>query len=109
MTTGMNEISNQDFVEKYSPICNERFPTQLLNNSILSKYAFQRDEYALIAEYIRPKQFFTIISEEESTIVVPGLRSDSSALGYIITNCPYRAEELEYTVVEFYMGPDKKD
>ena len=98
----MKLISNQEFIETYHPICNDRFPTTLLQGSLLHLFAFQKDEYALIAEYIRPQRFFTIETTSVGEYVVyPGLRSSSARVGHIITECPWRTENLEYTIVEF--------
>ena len=99
----MPKISNQEFIDNYSPICNEKYPTTLLQNTPLHKYAFQKDEYSLLAEYIPEKRFFTIIrdcTEEENYLIVPGLLSKPNTRGYIITNHPYRNENFEYTIVK---------
>ena len=96
-------ITNQEFIETYHPVCNTRFPTTLLQRSLLHPYVFQRDEYALIAEYVPARRFFSIIYRpaSEQFSVIPGLHNELHCRGYIITECEYRPENLCYTIVEF--------
>ena len=99
----MIKINNQEFIEKYKPICNTRFPTTLLQGSILHPFAFQRDEYAFIAEYVPARRFFSIVDNSHLSnewIVTPGLHNGVNVKGYIITECEYRPEKLCYTIVE---------
>ena len=93
----MIKITNIEFIDKYKPIKNEKYPTTLLKDTVLHPYVYQKDEYALLAEYIRPRQFFTVINAKQFNYVLPGLKNGKSVTGYIITECPYREENLEWT------------
>ena len=99
----MNLITNSEFIEQYRPICNTRFPTTLLQDSLLHPFTYQRDEYALIAEYVPARRFFSIIYDHtiNKWTVIPGLHNGINVRGYIITECEYRPESPYWTIVEF--------
>ena len=102
-TVVLKEITNQEFIEKYKPVCNNRFPTTLLQGSILHPYAYQRDEYAQIAHFSTERRFFSVeISPDgQSDRVIPGLHNGLNIRGYIVTDCQWRPENLEYTIVQY--------
>jgi hypothetical protein len=101
----MKEISNQEFIEKYKPIENCRFPTFdtiIPQEHPLNPFIWDTRECTLIAEYLPHRCFFTLHNDMENgeKRVSPGQRHDY-VLGYIITHCPWRPENQEYTVVEY--------
>ena len=98
----MKEITNKEFIEKYSPIENCRFPTFdtiIPKEHPLQPFIWDRIERTLIAEYLPNRCFFTLYNDLESgeMRVAPGQRHDY-VMGYIITKCEWRPENMEYTV-----------
>ena len=95
----MTEISSFQFIEKYKPICNKRFQT--FNTIIpeehpLNKYLFDIREKTLIYEYLPKRCFFSLVKlgDINGYALLPGTKNKS--IGYIITECPYRPEALEF-------------
>jgi len=102
----MNLISNQEFIEKYKPIQNCRFPTFgtiIPENHILQPYIWDRREKTLLTEYIPNRCFFSVTKDPNVPNVLNITPASSPALGvaWIITECAYRPENLEYTVIYF--------
>ena len=112
----MKEISNQEFIERYKPIENNRFPTFdtiIPQEQPLQPYIWDRREKFLISEYISNRCFWSVIVESTGDIsednkiltinkwlkVLPGSKP-AEGIAWIITECAYRPENLEYTIIE---------
>jgi len=102
----MNQIANIEFIEKYKPIKNCRFPTFgtiIPEDHILQPYIWDRREKLLLTEYIPNKCFFSVVRYlvgDQNTLEVHAGSDPALGIAWIITECAYRPEDLEYTVIE---------
>jgi len=101
----MKKISNQEFIEKYRPIQNCRFPTFdtiIPQEQPLQPFIWDRREKFLITEYIRNRCFWSVTNygaDDPNTLGVVPSSLPSMGVAWIITECGYRPEDLEYTII----------
>jgi len=100
----MSELSASVFIDKYKPICNNRFPTFntiLPLNHPLQPYVWDKREKFLISEYIPNRCFFSVVLSPDKEGYYKVIPSSIPSLGiaWIITECAWRPESKEY--VEF--------
>jgi len=108
----MREITIQEFIECYRPICNDctPFPTNFLKEQ-LGNVIWDKRDYSRIASHLRNRTIWTIFynTTEDNYEVVATIEQNMSSrlVGYIVTEAPYSANDV--ALLRFFVNNKGED
>lgn len=97
MDNNYKEITKEEFLECYQPLCNDctPYPNNQLKE-VLGPCIWDKREYSRIASEINSKTMWTIFEDDSSYYIVSTITQHmgNSLVGYIVCETPYETNDV---------------